>query len=77
MPVAQLNGIEINYEEHGAGTPVVLAHGYTASLEMWREQRDALAEKYRLVIYDTRGHGGTTTWSSTALRETTSAISSR
>jgi 3-oxoadipate enol-lactonase len=59
MPIARLNGIDINYEEHGAGTPLVLAHGYTASLEMWREQIDALAAKYRLVIYDTRGHGKT------------------
>ncbi len=57
---ANLNGIEINYEVHGAGTPLVLAHGYTASLEMWREQVAPLSAKYRLVIYDTRGHGGTT-----------------
>ncbi len=60
MPVARLNGIDINYEVHGEGTPLVLAHGYTASLDMWREQAPALSAKYRLVIYDTRGHGGTT-----------------
>jgi pimeloyl-ACP methyl ester carboxylesterase len=57
---AHLNGIEINYEVHGEGTPLVLAHGYTASLEMWREQVPALSSKYQLIIYDTRGHGGTT-----------------
>jgi len=57
---AKLNGIEINYETHGAGTPLVLAHGYTASLDMWREQAPALSADYRLVIYDTRGHGDTT-----------------
>jgi len=60
MPTAQLNGIEINYEVHGAGTPLVLTHGYTASLEMWREQVAALSAKYRLAIYDMRGHGKTT-----------------
>jgi pimeloyl-ACP methyl ester carboxylesterase len=60
VPTEHLNGIDINYEAHGSGTPLVLAHGYTASLEMWREQQDALASKYRLVIYDTRGHGRTT-----------------
>ena len=60
MPVAHLNGIDINYEEHGAGEPLVLAHGYTASLDMWREQIPALSAKHRLVIYDTRGHGATT-----------------
>jgi pimeloyl-ACP methyl ester carboxylesterase len=60
MTKARLNGIDINYEVHGEGTPLVLAHGYTASLDMWREQVPALSVKYRLVIYDTRGHGGTT-----------------
>jgi len=60
MPVARLNGIQVNYEVHGEGPPLVLAHGYTASLEMWREQVPALAAKHRLIIYDTRGHGRTT-----------------
>lgn len=57
---AHLNGIDINYEVHGEGTPLVLAHGYTASLDMWREQVPAFSARYRLVIYDTRGHGATT-----------------
>ena len=57
---AHLNGIDINYEVHGDGTPLVLAHGYTASLDMWREQVPAFSARYRLVIYDTRGHGATT-----------------
>jgi 3-oxoadipate enol-lactonase len=65
MTVAHLNGIDINYEVHGRGTPLVLAHGYTASLEMWREQVASLSEKRRLVIYDTRGHGKTTAPEST------------
>ncbi len=57
---ARLNGIEINYEVHGEGTPLVLAPGYTASLDMWREQVPAFSARYRLVTYDTRGHGATT-----------------
>lgn len=60
MPTAALNGIELHYEVHGEGTPLVLAHGYTASLEMWREQVPAFSSKYRLVIYDCRGHGAST-----------------
>ncbi len=59
MPSAKLNGIEIQYEVHGEGAPLVLAHGYTASLRMWDAQVPALSEKYRVVIYDTRGHGAT------------------
>ncbi len=60
MPKAALNGIEIHYEVHGEGTPLVLAHGYTASLEMWRDQVPAFSSQYRLVIYDCRGHGAST-----------------
>jgi pimeloyl-ACP methyl ester carboxylesterase len=60
MPVDHLNGIDINYEVHGEGPPLVLAHGYTASLDMWREQVAALSAHHRLVIYDMRGHGKTT-----------------
>jgi pimeloyl-ACP methyl ester carboxylesterase len=60
MPVAHLNGIDINYEVQRSGTPLVLTHGYSASLEMWREQVAPLSAKYRLVIYDSRGHGKTT-----------------
>ena len=60
MPVARLNGIDINYEVHGEGTPLVLTHGYTASLEMWRDQVPSFSRMYRLVIYDSRGHGKTT-----------------
>ena len=57
---AHLNGIDINFEVHGDGPPLVLAHGYTASLDMWREQVPAFSVRYRVVIYDTRGHGATT-----------------
>ncbi|MEX0749266.1 MAG: alpha/beta fold hydrolase [Dehalococcoidia bacterium] len=60
MPIAHVNGIEIKYEVHGSGAPLVLAHGYSGSLEMWREQVPGLSSKYRLVIYDTRGHGKST-----------------
>jgi len=60
MPRAALNGVEINYEVHGEGTPLVLAHGYTASLTMWRLQQQQFSAMHRLVIYDMRGHGDTT-----------------
>ena len=60
MSIAHLNGIDINYEVHGSGTPLVLTHGYSASLEMWRDQVPPLSAKYRLVMYDSRGHGKTT-----------------
>lgn len=57
MPSARVNGIELAYEVHGEGFPLVLAHGYTASREMWSAQVGPLAERYRVVVYDARGHG--------------------
>jgi pimeloyl-ACP methyl ester carboxylesterase len=57
MPKARLNGIDIAYETYGSGYPLVLAHGYTASKEMWDAQIGPLMEKYRVVVYDVRGHG--------------------
>ncbi len=60
MPIAHVNGIDIAYEIHGSGTPLVLAHGYTASKEMWRAQIGPFSERYRVIVYDTRGHGAST-----------------
>lgn len=57
MPRAKINGIELNYVVHGEGYPLVLAHGFAASLEMWADQVPEFAEKYRVVVYDSRGHG--------------------
>jgi pimeloyl-ACP methyl ester carboxylesterase len=57
MPIARVNDIQLYYEVHGRGFPLVLAHGYTASTELWQDQVAAFSQKYRLVIYDARGHG--------------------
>lgn len=60
MPLAELNGIHINYEEHGtlSGTPILLTHAYAATLQMWQPQFAALSD-YRVIAWDMRGHGGT------------------
>ena len=57
MPKAKVNGIEIAYETYGEGFPLVLAHGYVASKEMWDAQIGPFTEHYRVVVYDVRGHG--------------------
>lgn len=59
MPKANVNGIEIAYEVYGEGFPLVLAHGYVASKEMWDAQIGPFSERYRVVVYDARGHGET------------------
>jgi 3-oxoadipate enol-lactonase len=54
-----VNGIRLHYRVSGAGTPLVLAHGFGATLDMWSEQSEAFSERYRFVVYDSRGHGRT------------------
>jgi non-heme chloroperoxidase len=50
--------IEIYYEDHGAGQPVVLIHGYPLSGRAWDKQVPALLDAgYRVIIYDRRGFG--------------------
>ena len=51
-------GIEIYYEDHGAGQPVVLIHGYPLSGRAWDKQVPALLDAgYRVIAYDRRGFG--------------------
>ena len=50
--------IQIHYEDHGAGQPVVLIHGYPLSGRAWDRQVPALLEAgYRVITYDRRGFG--------------------
>jgi non-heme chloroperoxidase len=50
--------IRIYYEDHGAGPPVVLVHGYLADGRSWEKQETALlAAGYRVITYDRRGGG--------------------
>jgi non-heme chloroperoxidase len=50
--------IELYYEDHGFGQPVVLIHGYPLSGRAWDKQVPALlAAGYRVITYDRRGFG--------------------
>ena len=50
--------IEIYYEDHGAGQPVVLIHGYPLSGRAWDKQVPVLLEAgHRVITYDRRGFG--------------------
>jgi non-heme chloroperoxidase len=50
--------IEIHYEDHGTGQPVVLIHGYPLSGRAWDKQVPALLDAgYRVITYDRRGFG--------------------
>lgn len=50
--------IDLYYEDHGSGQPVVLIHGYPLSGASWEKQSAALLEAgYRVITYDRRGFG--------------------
>ncbi|MGK5679774.1 alpha/beta fold hydrolase [Actinoplanes sp. URMC 104] len=50
--------VELYYEDHGSGQPVVLIHGYPLDGQSWEKQTDALVKAgYRVITYDRRGFG--------------------
>jgi pimeloyl-ACP methyl ester carboxylesterase len=50
--------IDLYYEDHGSGQPVVLIHGYPLSGASWEKQNTALlAAGHRVITYDRRGFG--------------------
>jgi non-heme chloroperoxidase len=50
--------IELYYEDHGSGQPVVLIHGYPLDGHSWEKQTAALLDAgYRVITYDRRGFG--------------------
>ncbi len=55
------NGLEINCEIHGKESApwLVLSHSLACSVRMWDPQIAALKSEYRILAFDTRGHGAT------------------
>ena len=50
--------IELYYDDHGTGRPVVLIHGWPLSGRSWESQVPALIDAgYRVITYDRRGFG--------------------
>src|SRR6202043_1346351 len=50
--------IEIHYNDHGSGKPIVLIHGYPLNGNSWERQERVLLESgYRCISYDRRGFG--------------------
>jgi 3-oxoadipate enol-lactonase len=59
MPTVHRGDIDTFYELSGAGDPVVLIHGLGSSARDWEQQVGPLAQRYRVLTYDVRGHGRT------------------
>src|SRR5450755_777599 len=57
MPVIDRDGVNIYYEVHGSGPPLLLTHGYSSTSAMWHGQIAALSKHHKLVLWDMRGHG--------------------
>ena len=58
MPTAPINGVNIHYESHGGGFPLVLTSGLGGNTGNWAGQVPAFSQHYRFIAWDPRGHGG-------------------
>jgi pimeloyl-ACP methyl ester carboxylesterase len=56
---AEVNGLSLYYETHGAGRPMILLHGGLMSGEMFGPMLPALAERHQVIAVDLQGHGRT------------------
>lgn len=59
MPKARVGDINMYYEVHGAGEPLVLIHGLGLDSSSWMPQIMAFSKKFKVVIFDNRGVGRT------------------
>lgn len=53
-----INDKFVNYIEYGSGKPLVLLHGWGQNIEMMKPVGEYFKEKYRVIIIDLPGHGG-------------------
>lgn len=54
------NGATYYYEIRGEGDPVLFIHGSGASWKIWEPQFEAFSKRYKMILVDMRGHGGST-----------------
>jgi pimeloyl-ACP methyl ester carboxylesterase len=56
---AEVNGINLYYETHGSGRPLILLHGGLGSGEMFGPILPVLSERHQVITVDLQGHGRT------------------
>jgi 3-oxoadipate enol-lactonase len=59
MPKVTANGIEIYYESHGQGQPLVLISGIGYTIWQWNRMLPYLADRFQVITFDNRGVGQT------------------
>ena len=57
MPTARVGDVELYYEDHGRGDPLLCIMGLAADSTAWLLQVPAFAERYRTITFDNRGAG--------------------
>ena len=57
MPIAKVNGINVNYEVEGQGEPLVMIAGFGMDQTGWKAQLPAFKKQYRVLTFDNRGVG--------------------
>lgn len=55
----QANGINIHYKEYGSGTPLILLHGGTGTIEEWEPLIPSFEQSFHIYALDSRAHGKT------------------
>jgi pimeloyl-ACP methyl ester carboxylesterase len=54
---AEIDGVRIHYQEKGAGTPLILIHGFTSSVYSWKVVFEPLSKNFRVIAVDLKGFG--------------------
>ena len=57
MPILNLDDIDLYYEIVGKGDPLLFVHGLGSSSRDWEEQVGFFANRYKVIVFDVRGHG--------------------
>lgn len=57
MATATINGVELYYEEHGSGPPILFHHGFTGSHDGFVPIAERLQDRFRCILMDSRGAG--------------------
>jgi pimeloyl-ACP methyl ester carboxylesterase len=56
MALASINGVEIYYEEHGQGMPILFCHEFAGDHRSWAPQVRYFARRYRTITFSARGY---------------------
>ena len=60
MPTVKVDDLDIYYETHGEGPPLLLVAGLASDSQSWQPVLDTLAADFKVIVFDNRGVGRTT-----------------